>query len=229
MKKRMTVFFIIALALLTTSACSDQRDYTVSVKNADFMCEETAWADFNVPENAVRLFETEFAELKKRDRFSFNDVFCSRFQFELLFSDHGFRVQAIELEAYQLFTDEKTHIKYALHPQTYGGSELHFQASYIDAKKSSLQGIEGCSSLQRLFAVSELRYAHEMFAEYEGAKAIFTLEEALPANAKAYFVENETVTPFEAVKTNEAQGLFFSCGIYQDERCAATLYFCVSA
>lgn len=227
MKKCIAMFFIAALVVLTACACS--ADYTVSVKNADFMCAEMAWADFNVPENAARLFETEFAKLEKRERFSFNDVFCSRFQFELLFSDHGFRVQAIELEAYEPFTDEKTHIKYALHPQTYGGSELHFQASYIDAKKSPLRGIEEHSSLQRLFAVSQLRYAKEMFMEYEGAKAIFMLEEDLPANAKVYLIENETVTPFETVKINESQGLFFSCGIYRDGRRAAMLYFCVSA
>lgn len=226
MKKYTTVFFIIALVLLITCACS--ADYTVSVKKADFMCAETAWADFNVPENAARLFETEFAKLEKRERFSFNDVFCSRFQFELLFSEQGFRVQAIELEAYEPFTDEKTHIKYELHPHTYGEAELHFQASYIDAKKSPLRAIEERNSLQRLFAVSQLRYAKEMFMEYEGAKAIFMLEEALPANEKVYLIENETVTPFEAVKIKGSQGLFFSCWIYQDGRRAATLYFCVS-
>ena len=193
------------------------------------MCAEMAWADFNVPENAARLFETEFAKLEKRERFSFNDVFCSRFQFELLFFDHGFRVQAIELEAYEPFTDEKTHIKYALHPQTYGGSELHFQASYIDAQKSSLHGIEERSSLQRSFVVSQLRYAKEMFMEYEGAKAIFMLEEALPANTKAYLIENETVTPFEAVKAGEPQGVYLSCGIYRERQSVASLYFCIGA
>lgn len=124
---------------------------------------------------------------------------------------------------------KKTHIKYALHPQTYGGSELHFQASYIDAKKSPLRAIEERSSLQRLFAVSQLRYAKEMFMEYEGAKAIFMLEEALPANAKVYLIENETVTPFETAETDELQGVYLSCGIYRERRSVASLYFCISA
>ena len=227
MKKYVVLFSLAVLVVLTACACS--ADYTVSVKKADFMCAETAWADFNVPENAARLFETEFAKLEKRERFSFNNVFCSRFQFELLFSEQGFRVQAIELAAYEPFTDEKTHIKYELHPQTYGEAELHFQASYIDAKKSPLRAIEERSSLQRLFAVSQLRYAKEMFMEYEGAKAIFMLEEALPANEKVYLIENETVTPFETVKTGESQGVYLSCGIYRERRSVASLYFCISA
>lgn len=88
MKKYVLLFSLAVLVVLTACACF--ADYTVSVKKADFMCAEMAWADFNVPENAARLFETEFAKLEKRERFSFNDVFCSRFQFELLFSIMGF-------------------------------------------------------------------------------------------------------------------------------------------
>lgn len=177
---------------------------------------------------AARLFETEFAKLENGSVLALTMCFAAGFSLNALFSEQGFRVQAIELEAYEPFTDEKTHIKYELHPQTYGEAELHFQASYIDAKKSPLRAIEERNSLQRLFAVSQLRYAKEMFMEYEGAKAIFMLEEALPANEKVYLIENETVTPFEAVKIKGSQGLFFSCWIYQDGRRAATLYFCVS-
>ena len=65
--------------------------------------------------------------------------------------------------------------------------------------------------------------------EYEGAKAIFMLEEALPANEKVYLIENETVTPFEAAETDKPQGVYLSCGIYREGQSVARLYFCISA
>lgn len=88
MKKYVLLFSLAVLVVLTACACS--ADYTVSVKKADFMCAETAWADFNVPENAARLFETEFAKLESESVLALTMCFAADFSLNCFFSIMGF-------------------------------------------------------------------------------------------------------------------------------------------